>query len=202
MDFACSTGSATNLLCNAGTPYSLQKVSESHQELKQWKAQINKRHLLVRRPAISDIDGAFRSGGSLGDDSSLLEEGRQSGREASSSSQLHEEAAPPSVSWRKAFMYTAVTTAANAETCSEEFSDLTLCLPDAEDQCRHRRMFSDADLARGRDGEEAGRDGAGDEAGAADAGEHAEGRRAPRLRHPVCLQQARKCSVRFIASVR
>lgn len=63
-------------------------------------------------------------------------------------------------------------------------------------------MFSDADLARGRDGEEAGRDGAGDEAGAADAGEHAEGRRAPRLRHPVCLQQARKCSVRFIASVR
>lgn len=178
MDFACSTGSATNL------------------------AQINKRHLLVRRPAISDIDGAFRSGGSLGDDSSLLEEGRQSGREASSSSQLHEEAAPPSVSWRKAFMYTAVTTAANAETCSEEFSDLTLCLPDAEDQCRHRRMFSDADLARGRDGEEAGRDGAGDEAGAADAGEHAEGRRAPRLRHPVSLQQARKCSVRFIASVR
>jgi hypothetical protein len=59
--------------------------------------------------AISDSDGAFRSGGSLGDASSLLvleEEGRQSGREASSSLPLHGEdtEAPPSVSWRKAFM--------------------------------------------------------------------------------------------------
>lgn len=73
--------------------------------------QQRRRHLLVRMDAISDSDGAFRSGGSLGDASSLLlvlEEGRQSGRDVSSSLPLlpqEEDAeAPPSVSWRKAFM--------------------------------------------------------------------------------------------------
>lgn len=66
--------------------------------------------LLVRAAAISDSDGAFRSGGSLGSDAAsslLLEEGRQSGRRqaASSSLPLPEEEeeeedteAPPSVS--------------------------------------------------------------------------------------------------------
>jgi hypothetical protein len=57
-------------------------------------------------------DGAFRRGGSLGETSSLLEEGRQSGWVASSS--LRD--APPSVSWRKALMYTAAATAATADT--------------------------------------------------------------------------------------
>ena len=69
----------------------------------------------------------------------------QSGREASSS-QLHEEA-PPSVSWRKAFMYTAVATAATAATCSARRMQLgDSGPPDAEDH--RRRVFSDADLAR------------------------------------------------------
>jgi len=106
---------------------------------------LNRRHLLVRRAAISDSDGALRRGGSFGDSSSLLEEGMQSGREASSS-QLHEEA-PPSVSWRKAFMYTAVATAATAATCSARRMQLgDSGPPDAEDH--RRRVFSDADLAR------------------------------------------------------
>jgi hypothetical protein len=39
VDFACSSGSATNTLCNAGTRYSFQKISEAHQEFRQWKAQ-------------------------------------------------------------------------------------------------------------------------------------------------------------------
>ena len=77
-----------------------------------WNGRLNRRHLLVRVAANSDSDGAFRSGGSLGDASSLLLllEGRQSGREASSSLLLllllqeEDMEAPPSVSWRKAFM--------------------------------------------------------------------------------------------------
>ena len=102
----------------AGTRYSFQKISEAHHSIRSSDSgRLNRRHLLVRRAAISDSDGALRRGGSFGDSSSLLEdEGMQSGWEASSS-QLHEEA-PPSVSWRKAFMYTAVTTAATAATCS------------------------------------------------------------------------------------
>jgi len=100
----------------AGTCYSFQKISEAHHSIRSSDSgRLNRRHLLVRRAAISDSDGALRRGGSFGDSSSLLEdEGMQSGWEASSS-QLHEEA-PPSVSWRKAFMYTAVTTAATAAT--------------------------------------------------------------------------------------
>lgn len=104
-------------------------------QLRQWNG---RRHLLVRAAAISDSDGALRSGGSLGGDASssllLEEEGRQSGRRQAASSSLpeeeEEEEAPPSVSWRKAFMYTAVATAATAETCTVVRCRLLGCLPD------------------------------------------------------------------------